>query len=208
MEIIKIPVADEGLASNCYLIKNNGYGAVVDPSADFRDIMDTAALENVEIKYIILTHGHFDHMLNLELLRKTTGALVCIHKDDAEYLSNSRLNLFLFFEKTNKTFDKADIELKDGDTIELGGDMIKVIHTPGHTPGSACFLCDKFIVTGDTLFNMSAGRCDLPGGDESKLVESLKKLKKLDPSLIIYPGHDSSSTMALQINNNPYMKGI
>ena len=206
MNIVKIPT--EGFASNCYLIWNDGEGAVVDPSADYKDIIDAASRENVKIKYIILTHGHFDHMLNLEPLRKRTKAKVCVHHGDSANLLNSRLNLFLFFEHTDTFFEPAEVEFEEGDVLKLGEEEIKVIHTPGHTPGSACYLCDKFILTGDTLFDMSAGRCDLPGGDEHELSKSLKKLGRLDPSLIIYPGHDSSSTLLNQINNNPYMKGI
>ena len=186
--------------SNCYaIISHDGNGqahaAIVDPSSPADKICEFLNTQGAVLDKIILTHGHFDHIMALEELRERTGAPVYIHKDDAELLGDSHKNAYsLFFSGKLETND-ADKTLMDNDTLTLGDEEITVIHLPGHTEGSIGLLGDGFILTGDTLFDRGVGRSDLYGGDAAKLSASISRLRDLDPSLQIYPGHGKSAIL-------------
>lgn len=197
-----------GYSSNCYLLFSNSEAAVVDPSIETELILKAAENADVNIKYIILTHGHFDHMHTLDELRDATGAKVLVHKDDAETLTNSALSLFSYFGYPDTTYRPADELLEDGDILELGGEYVSVVHTPGHTPGCICLRTMNGILTGDTLFDMSVGRYDFPRSNGVKLRDSIKKLYENFPDDKIYPGHGPSSDMMTQIRKNPFTRGL
>lgn len=205
MKIIHFP--EDGYASNSYLLVSGGEAAAVDPSIDAETLISAAGENGAEIRLIILTHGHFDHMLSLDDLRDKTGAPVLIGAGDGGFLTDPKLNLFCQALGQNTAFAPAERLLSDGDEIKLGEEKLTVLSTPGHTPGSCCFTFDGGLITGDTLFHMSVGRCDLPGGDGKELKASIERLKTLPLDFTIYPGHGPISTLEKQTNLNPFMNG-
>ena len=176
--------------SNCYLLISGNQAAMVDPSADADVILQKIAEKGATLQYILLTHGHFDHICSLDTLRDKTGVPAYIHKGDADMPADSHKNAFSIFFGQTKTYRSPEKTLVEGDVLNLGEEEIRVLHTPGHTEGSACYLCgEKILLTGDTLFDRGFGRYDLYGGDPSKLRRSLERISTLDNSLIIYAGH-------------------
>ena len=128
-----------------------------------------------------------------------------IHELDDEMLTDGHKNAFLDFFGVDKRFSPAERLLRDGDVIELGNEKITVIHTPGHTKGSSCFLAGDTLITGDTVFADGYGRCDLYGGDIMKMRGSLKRLRDLDPNLTIYPGHGAENRLGAALDNTAYL---
>ena len=178
------------LASNCYLLTVGNQAIVVDPSAPVAEILLALRESDLTLSMILLTHGHFDHLFSLQDLRKATGAPVLIHEKDADLPDDPEKNMFLRLFGMPRRFGAPDQVLKSGEELSLGGEPIRVIHTPGHTAGSVCYLCNgEFLLTGDTLFADSYGRTDLYSGDEEALFDSLHRLRALPPDLRIYPGH-------------------
>lgn len=181
--------------SNTYILSNRLEAAVVDPSAPLGEI-DAVLKENyLTLRYILLTHAHFDHFMTLDSLRCTTKAPLYIHKADASALADSELNASAAFGMEYYALS-ADELLSDGDTLPLGGERIEVISTPGHTQGSVCYLSGDVLVTGDTLFESGYGRYDLPGGDGAALLSSLKLLSARRDDPTIYPGHGGSCKLS------------
>ena len=191
MDIIKL----NGLsyASNTYVLISEGDAAVVDPSADIKDIK--SAIGEVKLRYILLTHCHFDHILKLDSLRAETRAEVCIHKADADMMKDPALNGSEFFGLDFASLG-ADRILDNGELIPLGKETIEVISTPGHTPGSVCYDCGNDLICGDTLFTSGYGRYDLPGGDGNILFASLKMLADRRDNPMIHPGHGASCALS------------
>ncbi len=191
MDIIKL----NGLsyASNTYVLISEGDAAVVDPSADIKDIK--SAIGEAKLRYILLTHCHFDHILKLDSLRAETRAEVCIHKADADMMKDPALNGSEFF-GLNFASLGADRILDNGEIIPLGKETIEVISTPGHTPGSVCYDCGNDLICGDTLFTSGYGRYDLPGGDGNILFASLKMLADRRDNPMIHPGHGASCALS------------
>ena len=150
----------EDVHSNTYLIVDveSMEAAVIDPS-HMPSVFDVDA-SKLNIKYILLTHGHFDHMFKIDKYRRSYKASVCVHSDDASLLSDGEKNASALFMREPLVTDSADILLSDGQILYLGNTEIKVFHTPGHTPGSVCFLVDDNMFSGDTLFAGSIGRTD------------------------------------------------
>ena len=191
MDIIKL----NGLsyASNTYVLISAGDAAVVDPSADIKDIK--SAIGEAKLRYILLTHCHFDHILKLDSLRAETRAEVCIHKADADMMKDPALNGSEFFGLDFASLG-ADRILDNGEIIPLGKETIEVISTPGHTPGSVCYDCGNDLICGDTLFTSGYGRYDLPGGDGNILFASLKMLADRRDNPMIHPGHGASCALS------------
>ncbi len=179
--------------SNCYILIGDGEqqreAAVIDPSASATGIVGFLKDKKARLKFIVLTHGHFDHVTSLDTLREVTSAPAYIHKDDAEMLSDGKKNAFELFFGQTRVWKPAERLLEDKDVIKLGGEKLEVISTPGHSKGSICLLGDGFMITGDTLFADNIGRCDLHGGNMMQMYASLGKLAEYDPKLTIYPGH-------------------
>ncbi len=195
--------------SNCYVVTSfdqDGrlHAAVIDPSVDADEILQLIADKGALLESIILTHGHFDHIMSLDNLRDMTGAPAYIHKDDAEMLSDGEKNAHSFFFGNDKKWRPAENLLADGDVLTLGSETMKVISTPGHSKGSICLLCGDFLITGDTLFANGYGRFDLHGGNPTQLAASLSGLRELDGSLTFYPGHGDPARLGSALDNLIY----
>lgn len=188
--------------SNCYLLISGDKATVVDPSADADVILQKVAEKGATLQYILLTHGHFDHICSLDTLREKTGVPAYIHTGDVDIPSDAHKNAFFIFFGQTRTYRTPEKTLGEGDVLTLGEEQIRVLHTPGHTEGSVCYLCgDNILITGDTLFDRGFGRYDLYGGDPYKLRQSLARLSTLDHSLIIYPGHGSPTDLGDAVRN-------
>lgn len=196
------------LSTNCYILgdEKTNEGVVIDPGGDFDLIDENIEKLNLKIKYIILTHGHIDHIKALVPLKKKTKAKVLIHKEDLPILSDPTYNLSQFIGE-DSSFSEPDLLLKDGDTIEFGKVKLLVLHTPGHTPGSISLYTDNLLFTGDTLFCEGMGRTDLPGASYEKLFSSIKqKLFTKPDDTEVFPGHGPSTTIGWEKKNNPWIK--
>ncbi len=195
------------MGTNCYFLigNNSDECAVVDPGAEAGRIIQKLEEKKLKCTHILLTHAHFDHIMALETVREATGAPVFVHEADSEFLTDNDLNCMSVFSSEKIKINPAENLLKDGDVLEIAGERVRVMHTPGHTPGSVCFLCGSDIVSGDTLFRGSIGRYDLPGGDFMTLLSSLKAISELDGDRRIYPGHGPSTTLTREREANLYL---
>lgn len=194
------------MEANCYILYNpdKKEGLIIDPGAEGSRLIKFIEQEKISIKYIINTHGHPDHIGANRKVKEYTNAPILIHQYDAPMLTRSGSVLSLIFPLESSS-PAADTFVKDGDLIECAGMKLKVLHTPGHTPGGISLLLDDSIFTGDTLFSGSVGRFDLPGGSEEVLLNSIKKILSLDENLIIYPGHGPSTTVGEELRSNPFI---
>jgi len=190
---------------NCYAVTITEGIFLVDPG-EYTDSLKKFVLQNKnDIKYILLTHRHFDHVLaTAEVIKDCPNAKIIIHKDEAEGLLDAAVSLAKKFDKPQQPIG-ADVLVEDGDIISLGDTKIKVMHTPGHTAGSVCYVVDDCIFCGDTIFKLSCGRTDLPSGNSVELLSSLKKLKGLDGEYKLYPGHNEDTLLSFEKENNPFM---
>jgi len=198
------------LETNCYLIscKKTKKTAVIDPGGedDVDLILNLLQKNNFDLKYIINTHGHIDHIAGNNLLKAKTEALLLIHRLDADMLVDANKNFSFFMGKVICS-SPADKLLEEGDEISLGTLNLIVIHTPGHTPGGISLVSNNMVFTGDTLFAGGIGRTDLPGGSYPDLIKSIKeKLLFLGDDKTIYPGHGPDSTIGEERRTNPYLK--
>ena len=206
MKVTRINAGEFG--SNCWLVidEETRKSVVIDPSPEISIIKEALDRRGAEVETILLTHSHFDHMTSIDSLRDVSGAPLCVHKLDADGIVNSFLNCSRVFMNDDMVYRPAEILLSDGDTVKFGQSALRVMHTPGHTPGSVCFIGHGAVFSGDTLFDGSIGRCDLPGGSDEQMAQSLLKLKFLDGDFIIYSGHGSVTTLEKQRAYNPYIK--
>jgi glyoxylase-like metal-dependent hydrolase (beta-lactamase superfamily II) len=196
------------LHTNCYVIYGKDKRAAVIDPAFFADRIERV-LENegLILDKILLTHAHFDHIMAVEDLRKK-GAELYLHIEDEEMLYDPEKNYSLEFTGRATQFEKADHLLKDGDVIKVGGEDVKVMHTPGHTRGSVCYITDEYIFSGDTLFCGSVGRTDLFGGNYDTLMCSLKKLLEIEKDYVVLSGHGEKTTLSKEKNDNIYLKTL
>lgn len=202
MKILTFPLG--AMRTNCYFLIDtaSNKAVVVDPAYDAAYIERKLADNSLALEYIILTHAHFDHMMALSRLRSDTGAPLLIGEADAQTLSQPEHTYMKQYALKNEGEAPANRLLRDGDTINLGGEKIKVMLTPGHTRGSLCLVADRDIITGDTLFRGDVGRCDLYGGDEAALKKSLTRIAALDGDYKLHPGHGASTTLDYERRNN------
>jgi glyoxylase-like metal-dependent hydrolase (beta-lactamase superfamily II) len=194
------------LGVNCYLIgcENTRAGAVIDPGDDAPVILNAIQLLNLDIKYILLTHGHVDHLAHLMKLKDKINAEFLMHQEDA-FLLKGLFAQALMFGLPNPGNPKPDRFVTDGEEIVLGELIIKVLHTPGHSPGSITFQVEDKLFVGDLIFSGSIGRTDLPKGDYQTLIDSVQtKIFTLPDETIIYPGHGPETTVGQEKATNPF----
>lgn len=207
MEVKKIWLGS--YQANCYLLKDEESGkfAVVDPgfySKRFEAFLKDNGVENLE--YILLTHGHMDHICGAPYVQEKFGGKIVIGEQDAEFLETYKfLDGADDYENAFKP-SKADITVQDGDTLDFGETKISVMHTPGHTMGEVCFLADDMIFTGDVLFKGSIGRSDFENSNLFLLVRSLKKLANLEGDYKIYSGHGEDTTLSYERQYNRFLE--
>ncbi len=186
--------------ANNYLLIDGNEAVLIDCSGVKQEILNE--LEGKTLKYILLTHGHFDHVLGVNGMREKTGAKVLVNKNDVERMEESA-HIMQTFGVPNVDTPQADEFVNDGDELFFGNTKIKVIATPGHTQGCVCYMIDGKLFSGDTLFRNSVGRCDLPGGDFSKLKNSVQDiLFKLDENTTVYPGHGPETSIGYEKQYN------
>lgn len=191
-------------AANCYLVHEGDKGFIVDPGGQADKISRKIDELGFKPEFILLTHGHVDHIGAVEDLRDMYTIPVLIHEDDGPMVEDRDLNLSNMMPSADACF-KADKTFKDGDILYPGEFDIKVLHTPGHTAGGSCFIIEGSVLTGDTLFKGSVGRTDLATADPDQMVKSLKKLKGLDEKLIVYPGHGADTTIGEEKKSNQFL---
>lgn len=197
--IVKTIMTGE-IQENCYIVidESTKKAFIVDPGDEGSKIADVIDSLGIKLEYILLTHGHFDHVGAVEYIADKYNVPFYISEVDEKW-SEKVPSLF-------GKLRKADGYLKDGDSIAFGDNNIKVIETPGHTEGGLCFLIDDILLTGDTLFRTSIGRTDFPGGNFKDIIASIKnKLLGLGDDITVYPGHGPSSTIAFEKERNPYL---
>jgi hydroxyacylglutathione hydrolase len=187
-----------------------GKAAVIDPGWEVQAILEEARDAGFSISHILLTHGHPDHIGGVEGLLEATGAGVYVHEAEREYMRQAATLFQMRVDYLDRYAEKIRY-VSDGQTIPLGGLEIHPIHTPGHSPGSQCFLVGKNLFSGDTLFVGECGRVDFPGGDPKKMWFSLNRtLRALDDDIVLYPGHNyghsPTSTMGDEKKHNRYMQ--
>lgn len=206
MNIYRIPAGV--YAANCYVVfsDESNEGIIVDPGGDIDDIIKIIDENKVNVKFIVLTHGHGDHIGGVTELKRKYNVPLMVHEDDVELLSDASKNLSL-----NMVMGSIELIpdriLKDEDIIEFGDLKALVIHTPGHTKGGICLKIHDHLITGDTLFKGSIGRSDLLGGDYETLLNSIRtKLLVLPDNTIVLPGHGQQSTIKAEKVSNPFLQ--
>ena len=188
-----------GYASNSYFLVTDSEACIIDPSIGYDDVLRYLGGNMPNVKYIILTHAHFDHILGNYATAQKYQIPLASHPDGDEYFKNAHAYASSFgmnYDKNKTLF--PSIELYEHQIIKIGDDELEVIHTPGHAKGCCCFYCEEqdFIITGDTLFFRGIGRTDLPGGSYSQIVESIKyKLYELPDETVCYCGHGPETTI-------------
>ncbi|MGA1876157.1 MAG: MBL fold metallo-hydrolase [bacterium] len=196
------------LAVNCYLLgcSRSQKMAVIDPGGEVNRIWQRVTEIGYSLEYIINTHGHLDHITGNQELKQKSQASIIAHPDDL-ILMTRRDNFLAAMIPEAKPSPPPDQPVHDGDIIELGKLSLKVIHTPGHSPGGICLLVGDILFTGDTLFADGIGRTDFPGGNYHQLIASIKnKLYVLDEQLRILPGHGDESTLGREKHWNPFVR--
>lgn len=208
MKIKKFEVGP--LFVNCYVVydESSKETIVIDPGDEPDLIVDFIKEESLYVKYIVCTHGHFDHIGAVKEIKEETGAKIALHEKDIEAYKNSPSIAKEFFGFEIDHQPEPDILLKDGDSVTVGNLQFKIIHTPGHSPGSISLYCNGYLFTGDTLFAGSAGRTDLMGGSLEELFNSLKKIAILPSNTIVLPGHGPKTKLEVEIKSNPFYREI
>ena len=197
------------LQTNCYIVADEDTKEclIIDPGGDPDLIVETATRLELKVKLVVNTHGHFDHILANRQVMENTGAPLAIHTDDANMLSNP-LRSFSFFLAKFRPSPPAAMLLKEGDILRVGEAELKVLHTPGHSPGSVSLWCEEenALFSGDVLFHMGIGRTDFPGGSAQVLLQSIReKLFTLPDDTVVYSGHGPPTTIAQERRHNPFL---
>ena len=198
VEVIKVGM----FQTNCYLVSNENEMIIIDPGASFKKIDEVIQKnENVKVVAILLTHGHFDHIGAVDKLKEKYNCPIIASQEDEKILRNQKNNSLAGFAASVE----SEIKWIENDELNLGSIKVKVLFTPGHSAGSVMYIIDGKLFSGDTLFKLSVGRTDLYSGNEHKLKESLQQLYNLDRDMIVYPGHEESTTVGFELDHNPYI---
>ena len=196
------------IMANCYILgcEDTKEAVVIDPGDEADRILLSLAESGLKVKYLLNTHGHFDHVGANKKMKEATNAVLMIHPDDEPMLSELSSSASSFGLSAENS-PKADKYLNDQDEISFGNITLKVIHTPGHSMGGICLYTDGALFVGDTLFAGSIGRTDLPGGNYNTLISSIKKrLLAFDGNTIVYPGHGPETTIEKEKRTNPFLQ--
>lgn len=195
------------IATNCYLIEDEATGAraVIDPGDRSEELIAELDSRGGKLDYILLTHGHYDHVIGVAELCDRYHPTVCAAEAEMELLQKGLYNLSSVHNIRINSFN-VDRQLKDGDIIMLGESEIKFISTPGHTAGSGCYIVDDCIFSGDTIFCESIGRTDFPTSSMRSMMRSVERIKNLEGDYAIYPGHEMFTTLEHERKYNPFMQ--
>ncbi len=196
------------LGTNCYVVVCNAtqQAAVIDPGGSPQAILEQIEKRGWQVKAVINTHGHFDHVMGNQEIMTATGAPLYLHEDDVEILREAPRDMAQFMPPHGDP-GTPTVLLHEGDTIQVGNLSFQVIHTPGHTPGGICLLLDKDLICGDTLFAGSIGRTDLRGGNYPQIIQSIQeKIMPLPDDVVAYPGHGPATTIGRERQINPYVR--
>ncbi len=196
------------IMANCFILgcEAKKEAAVIDPGDDADRILMAVAESELKVKYLINTHGHFDHVSANKRMKKATNALIAIHPEDESMLSELSQSAVMFG-LSSENSPPPDLYLNDGDEITFGEITLKVIHTPGHSRGGVCLYTPGHLFAGDTLFAGSIGRTDLAGGDYDTLISSIKeKILTLDEKTIVYTGHGPETVVGNEKRSNPFLR--
>lgn len=196
------------LPTNCFIVtdEETGVSAVIDPGFISDELFDKIK-ELKKVDAILLTHGHFDHIMGVKAVQDMTGAKIYMHELEKEFATDSRLNLSTVIAERQCDPFVPDVLYHDGDKIQVGNLIFRVLHTPGHTIGSSCLIVKDTIFSGDTIFKGSIGRTDFPTSDPVKMMESVQKVAELEGNYVVFPAHGDSTTLDYERNTNSFMKG-
>lgn len=206
MNIITVPCGT--MQANCYIVETDSAAVVIDPGYMEVELQQYAVQNKGKIKFILLTHRHFDHVSAAVALRKITDAKIVINELDEGGLFSDLLSLGKMaggFYGTADPDAHADFYVDDGDTVTAGDMIFKVLYTPGHTEGGVSYLCDGILFSGDTLFKGSIGRTDFPSSDVAQMRESLDRLCTLPDDTVVYPGHGEMTTIGREKASNMFL---
>ncbi len=194
------------LATNCYIYSDDvtKETVVIDPGAEGEEILRAVKDKDLLVKGILLTHGHYDHILAADAVQKATGAPVYIHEEDRHFLRKEKVDAL--HPSAGYTEPKDIRTVTDGFVFTIGSIPIRFLNTKGHSKGSCVLLSGEYMFAGDTLFYLNCGRCDLEGGDYGEMLSSLKMLAQLDGNYAVLPGHGQFSELDVERRYNPYMK--
>jgi hydroxyacylglutathione hydrolase len=208
-EIIVHGIVVGSFQENCWVIGNRrtGEAICVDPGDEPDEVLAMAGDMGVRIKYIANSHAHIDHILGVGAVRDATGAKFLLHPGDLELARNTATMAKGWMGIDIANPPDPDAFLSDNDAIDVDGLKLTVLHTPGHTPGSVCFYTNGIVFAGDTLFQGSIGRTDLPGGDyDEEMASIVERLLALPDETIVLPGHMDQTTIGHERQRNPYVR--
>ena len=193
---------------NCYIVagESSPDAVVIDPGDEFERIAGLLDDKGLRPGYIVFTHAHYDHVCAAGELKSRYGAHIVMHEEERDTYRMTK-ELCMSWGFGEEDFPPAGMVVKDGGEIAFGNLVFRVIHTPGHTPGSICLYGEKVLFTGDTLFKGSVGRTDLPGGSTDMLMASLRKISSLPTETRVFSGHGDTTTIAEELKNNPFLGG-
>ncbi|MDQ6882772.1 MAG: MBL fold metallo-hydrolase [Candidatus Dormibacteraeota bacterium] len=199
--------SDELFGENCYVVRrrDTSSAVIIDPGLQVNQVLDHVAANGLRIEHVLLSHGHIDHVAGVPMLQEATAAPVAMHAGDRKILDWEQFSQLPFLPAGFRPFS-VDLELTDNSTLALQDVSLRIRHTPGHTEGSVCFVFGLDCFAGDTLFQRSIGRTDLPGGSTQQIVISIRTvLYTLPPKTVVYPGHGPRTTIEEEMLLNPFV---